>query len=324
MWRTKPSTFRSKVDLNSYVVLDAAALSLARLYHFVVLCTGLFLFRLLLAWFLLPAGLTKAFIMTSEFGRFCIAIGQEISIMTYSCFYKGVHTWASPGWRRPGRTPPAGGSTSRDGDDGVRSSWERDFERNFYAHLGPNFLAVVVFRLVSSAWPLVDGALKWMGAWRPGPRIFSGFVAPRDDEFDKRAGARTFQLHVFDVQQNSSEKLLYVVRFERVPRAIAIRLKSSLKAKRILRLVLGPILFCLVLAGLVAPFMLSLGNVAPAVGVYWAVEQFAVIVLKYYDCCNIFVNTKFGREEDDLTPGYLEERISALDCSTLIWRRRSI
>src|ERR1700735_4643400 len=92
---------RNTVALDTNTVLEAGALSFARLCHFIVVSLTLFVVRVVLICLFIPPMWQRSIIIFSELRRSTMAISQEISVMIYSFFYKGVHTWPSPGWRRP-------------------------------------------------------------------------------------------------------------------------------------------------------------------------------------------------------------------------------
>jgi hypothetical protein len=293
MWYSNTSLQNKRVVLTSNTVIEAGALSLARLCHFILLCSFIFTIRLIFICLALPSGWQRTVIILSELGRVIMSIGQEISIMVYSCFYRGIHTWPSPNWRRPKRE---GQSEERsDTHSGTPSQWETKFEENFYMFLGHNYIAKVVFRITKWSWPWFDRALDRAKLPRPGYRVFSGFLVPEDIEFEKSVGAATLCLKVYDEKQSGYRKHLYTETFERVPASIhgPWILGGSLLAVKSLRLVLGTVLLALLLPSLLAPIIFTFADSHPLAQVYWAVEQGAVVVLKYYDFCGAKVNTRF-------------------------------
>jgi hypothetical protein len=133
MWYPDTIPKKNTVALDRNTVLEAGALSLACLCHFIVISFALFIVRVVLICLFIPPGWQRTIIIFSELGRSTMAISQEISIMTYSCFYKGVHTWSSPGWHRPQK------------QSDTAEEWEKDFEEKFYKFLRMNLIARINF-----------------------------------------------------------------------------------------------------------------------------------------------------------------------------------
>jgi hypothetical protein len=284
MWYSEMKLKRKNtVALDRNTVLEAAALSLARLWHFVVISFALFVVRVVLICLFIPPMWQRTFIIFSELSRSTMAISQEMSVMTYSCFYKGVHTWASPAWH-----PAQKQSDTAD-------EWEKDFEKKFYQFLGVNIIAKINFWVIKWTLPYIDRALKGASLPGIGHRIFSGFNGPEKDEFDREAQAATLLLKIHEDEYGGSREL-YTFRFERVPQSICGPrvLENSLWAEWYLRAFLGPFIIAFHLPGLIAPVLFSLADLHPLAHVYWVVEQGAVNFLRYYDFCSIRVNTRFG------------------------------
>jgi hypothetical protein len=283
MWYPDTISKKNTVALDTNTVLEAGALSFARLCHFIVVSLALFVVRVVLVCLFIPPMWQRTIIIFSELSRSTMVISQEISVMVYSCFYKGVHTWPSPEWHRP-----------KEQSD-TADEWEKGFEEKFYKFLGMNLIAKINFRVIKWAWPYIDRALK--GAKLPGfgRRIFSGFNGPTEREFESSTMAATLLLKIDEVEYGGSREL-YTFRFESVPRSIygTWVLESSLQAEWYQRAFLGPFIVAFHLPGLIAPILFSLADLHPLAHVYWAVEQGAVNLLKYYDFCNIRVNTRFG------------------------------
>jgi hypothetical protein len=283
MWYPDIILKKNTVVLDTNTVLEAGALSFARLCHFIVFSLALFVVRVVLICLFIPPMWQRTIIIFSELSRSSMAISQETSVMVYSCFYKGVHTWPTPEWRPP-----------KDQGD-VADEWEKDFEGKFYKFLGMNLIAKINFRVIKWTWPYIDRALK--GAKLPGigHRIFSGFKGPKEHEFEISTMAATLLLKIDEVEY-SGHRELYTFRFESVPQSIygTRILENSLQAEWYLRAFLGPFVLAFQLPGLIAPILFSLADLHPLAHVYWIVEQGAVNLLKYYDFCNIRVNTRFG------------------------------
>jgi hypothetical protein len=283
MWYPNTILKKNTVALDTYTVLEAGALSFARLCHFIVVSLALFAVRVVLICLFIPPMWQRTIIIFSELSRSTMAISQEISVMVYSCFYKGVHTWPSPAWRRPKK------------QSDTADEWEKDFEEKFYKFLGMNLIAKINFRVIKWTWAYIDRALKGAKFSGIGRRIFSGFNGPKEDDFESSTMAATLLLKINEVEYGGPREL-YTFRFESVPQSIygTWVLETSLQAEWYLRAFLGPFIIAFHLPGLIAPILFSLADLHPLAHVYWVVEQGAVNLLKYYDFCNIRVNTRFG------------------------------
>ena len=150
----------TRVDLHK-----TAARSVARYGIFLATIGVLSAVRMTILWFYMENGVERYLMLGSEIGRCAMAVLQESSILTYSCGYKCVSTWASPV---------------------IYAEWdiseEGKFRNEVVQSIGHAYHAYALFLLVELIW-------KWMGFLFPwwqrqfGPRIFSQFNSPGDDEF---------------------------------------------------------------------------------------------------------------------------------------------
>ncbi|KAH8703675.1 hypothetical protein BGW36DRAFT_355088 [Talaromyces proteolyticus] len=287
LWQDRTKVLETRrFRLSRRLILEAGALSLTRLCHFFTICISLLATRILLIIFLFPPSWSRVVIILSELSRSSMAITQEISVFTYSCYAKGIHAWFGPHdvqfRERRKKLPP---------------DFQANFEDKFYEFLGINYPAKLAFIMAKRLWTYQYRIWVFLAlpeGLNPGEKIFSLLSIPAEEEFDKRAEARSILLKVFEERQNGDSHL-YDVQFDNVPRQLYNEAMSSgLQALPILRYGLGSLLLVGLLIGLLAPVILALPDTPSHAGIYWAVEQGLVTLLKYYDFSTCRVNTAFG------------------------------
>jgi hypothetical protein len=131
---------RNQISLSPSAVENAASHSIARFWILLSRSLVIFILRTSLLWFYTSSWWQNAIILTSGFGRLAMTIFQELSIVTYSCQYKGVSTWGTPASVRTGQY------------------WSGEKQKQFQQvldEIGRNYLAKWLFLGVERVWPRV-------------------------------------------------------------------------------------------------------------------------------------------------------------------------
>jgi hypothetical protein len=186
-----------------------AACSVARFGIFLASITIVSSIRMAILLIYMENGVEQYLMLGSEIGRWFMAVLQESSILTYSCGYKCVSSWASP-------------VTYTYWDIGE----EENFRNEVVQSIGYSYHAYAMFRLFEVVW-------KWMGFLFPwwkrnfGPRIFSCFSSPSDDEFHPEEMVILRLLIKEHLEFSATWHPKYVVDFE-VPRAFEVARREIL------------------------------------------------------------------------------------------------
>lgn len=284
MWQKDiPQGTEVHISLNEQAISRTGALSLARLFHFFIICGIVMTIRVLLVYLHVQVPWLKWMIIVSETGRTILAVFQEISIMVYSCYHKGIHTWSSPTWR----------TSIPSSQNGAYERWEANFERQFYDFLNWDYPAKALFWILKQGWTLVvkiKGALGIKQKYTE--RIFSAFRAPLSSDF-KPELVETLKIDIQEVQQNNTTNHLYSIVFENIPQSIFASLDKPLRPADDQRMLFGPVFLSFILIGMVAQIAFSILDVSAQAQSFWLIEQWIVIVFKYYDFSYVKVNTLF-------------------------------
>jgi hypothetical protein len=166
------------VRLSRDVLRRTAACSVARFGILATSVTAICAIRIALLHLLMENRPRRYILCIGEIGRWIIILSQESSVLTYSCAYKCVTTWASP--IRFGRR------------------WDCDeqelFRREVLQSMGCAYQARILLWLAE----LVFTSMGLLSSWwrsRFGPSIFSCFNSPNDEAFSTE-NIETVQLRV--------------------------------------------------------------------------------------------------------------------------------
>lgn len=136
----------------------------------------------------------------AEIGRATVVMCQQVSIITYSTFYKGVSTWASPY-----NTGPrwAGNKDKQD-----------KFRTVLLSELGSNFVARSMFHMIERSW-------RWV--WKES--LFDRIRSPEDSEYVNK---NMLRIKVYEDELGCKSNLLYSVTLHQVPAIQKEILRSGL------------------------------------------------------------------------------------------------
>ncbi|KAL4938229.1 hypothetical protein BDV06DRAFT_232030 [Aspergillus oleicola] len=264
-----------QVTMSQVSVDNAAAQSFSRFLILVTWSTIMTIAHNVVLWFYVPRWWLYLSLAFAGFGRLLITIFQESSIFTYSCYYKGVYTWAYPGPRF--------------------SAWAWDdarqqaFSTLVWTHLGWNYPAKIFCFLLELIWA---PAISWLvpSQERNAP-MYSNFQSPSVDEFANAQG----RLEVRVAERTSSiVRDLYDIQFLNVPEAIKLGLQRPLVPSDIEIWLFGGSTAIPTFIGIFEPFIVGVLNADPVPKALYLLEQAVVAVLRYYDFSDRSINTKIG------------------------------
>ncbi|KAJ6464995.1 hypothetical protein C8R45DRAFT_1079990 [Mycena sanguinolenta] len=204
----EPNPADKKVYVTRRSLHKTVARSVARFTICLASLILVFTVRVVLLSFFMHGGLARKILYVAEVGRMVLILMQESSILTYSCAYKCVETWACQGVY----------------DFGPRWNHveQEEFHRDVVEFIGHAIHAQAVFWAVQKLW-------EWMGEhstlWQRnlGDSISATFASPSADAF---AESRSFRLQVLELKPLSTHwKEKYHVDFQ-VP-GIAIAVMST-------------------------------------------------------------------------------------------------
>ena len=264
-------------------VARSVARSVARFAICLASLILVFTARVVFLSFFMHEGLARKILYAAEVGRMVLILMQESSILTYSCAYKCVETWACQGVY----------------DFGPRwSDIEQDeFNRDVVEFIGHAFHAQAFFWAVQKLW-------KWMGKhsplWRDslGGSISAHFTSPSADAF---AETRSFRLHVLELKPLSTRwKEKYHVDFHVPGIAIAImptRLYAT-KSYRGAAIAILPLAVC----GYIGPAGFLTEETSMAGKVCFGIMQVLAVCITYVDLPGRAINCEYV-EDPAPTPG---------------------
>lgn len=270
-----PSPVRS-VRVTRARLHATAAHSVARFGIFLASIAIIFAIRTTILLLYMENGVQKYLVLGSEIGRYLMTVLQESSILTYSCGYKCVASWASPV---------------------IYTKWDIHEEERFRADvvqsIGYAYHAYALFWLVELVWKGMGFLLSW---WKRklGPRIFSKFSSPSNSEF---LGEETVTIRLrveeqLEFSANWNQK--YVVDFE-VPKAFDVARREILVGETWFRW--GAICLCggFAICGIVGPIKFF-GDGRPTSGakILFAIMQLVPWALFYKDIPNQSINCEFA------------------------------
>jgi hypothetical protein len=272
---------RNQISLSPSAVENAASHSIARFWILLSWSLVIFILRTSLLWFYTSSWWQNAIILTSEFGRLAMTIFQEVSIVTYSCQYKGVSTWGTPPSARTGQY--------------WSDEKQKQFQQAVLDEVGRNYLAKWLFLGVERVWPRVFPLSSRIFPENVGESIFAKFCSPPADSFLEGSD---LILAVHEERPGADEKHQYSITFQKVPEIIVKMMQGYLAPTSGERLVFGYSMLIPALAGIIAPVIFALARPSAFAQIYWLVEQSVVNVVKYYDFCEVSINSKFDAPLD--------------------------
>ena len=252
-----------------------AAQSVARFAIFLASIAIIFSIRTVIILLYMSNRVQKYLMLGSEIGR-CFMIGlQESSILTYSCGYKCVASWASPA---------------------IYTRWdireEKRFRKKVVQSIGYAYHAYILFWLFELVWKGMGSLLPW---WRNrlGPRIFSKFSSPSDSEFQDEE-MMTIRLLVEEQREFSANwDQKFVVDFK-LPKAFLVARREILVGETWFRW--GAICLCggFAICGILGPPKFF-GDGQPTSGakILFAIMQLVPWALFYKDIPNRSINCQF-------------------------------
>jgi hypothetical protein len=270
-----PSPIRS-VRVTRASLHTTAARSIARFGIFLASIAIIFIIRTTILLLYMENGVQKYLMLASEIGRYLMIILQESSILTYSCGYKCVASWASPV---------------------IYTRWdihdEERFRSDVVQSMGYAYHAYALLWLVEVVWKSMGYLVPWW-RWNFGPRIFSKFSSPSNNEFQDEETV-TIRLRVEEqLEFSATWNQKFVVDFK-VPKAFEVARRERLFGETWFRL--GAICLCggFAICGVVGPVGFF-GNGRPTSGakILFTLMQLVPWALFYKDISNQSINCEFA------------------------------
>ncbi|KAJ7117531.1 hypothetical protein C8R44DRAFT_790951 [Mycena epipterygia] len=224
--------------------------------------------------FFMHSGLARNILYAAEVGRMVMILMQESSILTYSCAYKCVGTWAcqdvydfGPRW----------------------SDVEQDeFHRDVIEFIGHAFHAQAVFWAVEKLWKSMG---KHSALWRDrlGGSISAHFTSPSADAF---AETRSFRLHILELKPLTTRwEEKYHVDFQVPSLAIAI-MPTRLSATKFYRL--GAIaILPLAICGYIGPAGFLTEETSMTGKICFGIMQVLAVCITYVDLPGRAINCEY-------------------------------
>jgi hypothetical protein len=234
-------------------------------------------------------GSARNVLYAAEVGRMVMIFMQESSILTYSCAYKCVGTWAC---RRQGSF-----------DFGPRWSdvEEDEFHRDVVGFIGYAFHAQAVFWAVEKSWKLMG---KHLTLWRDslGDSISAHFTSPSADAFRE---TRSFRLHVLELKPLTTHwEEKYYIDFQVPGLAIAL-MPTRLNATKLYRL--GAIMILpLAVCGYIGPAGFLTEEMSMAGKICFGIMQVFAVCITYVDLPGRAINCEYV---EDSAPGLITQLV---------------
>jgi hypothetical protein len=226
--------------------------------------------------FFMHKGLTRAILYAAEVGRMLMILMQESSILTYSCAYKCVETWACQNIYSFG---PRWADEEQD-----------EFHRDTVEFIGYAFHAQAVFWAVAKFW-------KWMGKhsalWRDGlgASISAHFTSPSANAF-AIGETTTFRLHILELKPLTTDwEEKYHVDFQ-VPEVAIPMMLSNLNATKLERLFAIPVAPFAV-CGYIGPAGFFSQELSLAGKICFGAMQVMAVCITYVDVPNRSINCEY-------------------------------
>lgn len=212
-------------------------------------------------------------------GRLLLTIFQASSILTYSCHYKGVCTWASPPFFR---------------SDLFRAwTWDEARQDAFAALVRANlcrwdYLTIPFHRLVEFLWsPVISYIVPYHLRGAP---MYSMFRSPPQQEF--ATGGR-LEVRISE-RTSSTVRDVFNIRFINMPEAITRLLQGPLIPSYEEKILFGGLTALPVLVGIAEPVVVGVLEASAVPKALYLLEQAVVALFRYYDFCGSSINTEIG------------------------------
>ncbi|KAJ7619789.1 hypothetical protein DFH06DRAFT_1235021 [Mycena polygramma] len=267
-----------------------AARSVARLVICLASVMLVFIARVVLLSIFMPSGLARTCLYLAEVGRLLTVVMQELSILTYSCSYKGIGTWASPPAYRLGPL--------------WNNAEQSEFDSDTVEFIGYALHAQAVFWAANKFWRWMGDPSEGSWKWRLkvaniiGASVSARFTSPSAEAFER---VENFRLHVMEPKPltNDTEwEDKYQVDFE-VPSGAIEMLQSNLHAKKAYRLfaiVVLPFAIC----GYVGPAGFFTEEPTSTGQICFGVMQGMAFCLTYVDFMNRSINCEYVEDPVDV------------------------
>lgn len=262
-------------ELSRIGVEIAAAKSIARFFILISWSSWIFSLHGCLLWFYVAKSSLYWAVIIPGAGRLLLTWFQASSVMTYSCYYKGVFTWAAPISQDP-----------RFGNWSWNEAKQESFSGLVWVELGRHYHAKVFFYIIKVSWPLVISRI-FPGLER-GKSMFASFRSPPEDEF---IHGGELELTVWE-KGMATEYPIYKVNFMKVPGIISPIMKNPLVPSRLEKRIFGLSTIIPIILGIFDAIIIGCSNSTPVPKSLYTVEQLAVSVLRYYDFSDSSINTK--------------------------------
>jgi hypothetical protein len=212
-------------------------------------------------------------------GRLLLTIFQASSILTYSCHYKGVCTWASPPFFRSDRFQAWTWDQARQDEFAVlvRTSlcrWD--------------YPTIAFHRLVEFLWSPVISYI--VPGHLPGAPMYSMFRSPPQEEF--ATGGR-LEVRISE-RTSSAVRDVFNIRFVDVPEIIALLLRAPLIPSYAEKILFGGLAALPALVGIAEPVVVGVVEASAVPKALYLLEQAVVALFRYYDFCGSSINTEIG------------------------------
>jgi hypothetical protein len=279
-----PSPVRS-VRLTRASLHTTAAHSVARFAIFLASITVIFTIRTTIILLYMENKVQKYLMLGSEVGRYLMTVLQESSILTYSCGYKCVASWASPF---------------------TYTKWdiheEERFRSDVVQSIGYAYHAYALFWLVELVWKGMGILLPW---WKRklGPKIFSRLSSPSNSEFqdEEMVTIRLLVEEQLEFSGNWDQKC--VVDFE-FPKVFNVARREILRGEIWFRW--GAFCLCggFAICGVVGPIKFF-GDGRPTSGakILFTIMQLVPWALFYKDIPNQSINCEFVASSSNVHSG---------------------
>jgi len=270
---------QGEITLSPASIENAAAESISNFLTLISWSLPILIIRSAISFLLIQSWWQRVIILISKLGRLACIIFQQLSVMTYSCHYKGVATWAVPPETHTGQHAGPSWKTRIDKHVSFRSA--------LHIKLGRNYIARAILYASECLWPWITMVIRQLSGWDLGRTMFYTFSSPADDTFSKE---NRLTIKVFD---DNTENELYSVLLQQLPITVVVLMQSGLTPTRMERLLFGGLIIIPAILGVIEPIVVIIGNDGLGLQTYLFIEQIITWVVKYYDPCDTFVNTKF-------------------------------
>ncbi|KAL3473088.1 hypothetical protein BJX99DRAFT_249156 [Aspergillus californicus] len=269
-----------EISITSLMLIQAAARSMAAWFAFISWSFVAFCTQTCLICFCASAWWQRLILIPALLGRLMITWFQLSSVLTYSCQYKGVCTWASP-WLH------------RFAENDWNEKQQEAFSGFIWTHLKWDFFAKALFWTAGRLWsPLMSSIVP---SGYPGSTMFANFGSPQ--ERDCVNGGEL--LVTISEKTPVTDHSIFRICFRNVPEQLKFYMERPLRPDDQHRRIMGWPLVLPVFCTILEPIILALGDTIPAGQTCYLIEQVVLAVMRYYDFGRISINTVL---EDDIFP----------------------